>query len=324
MNAVDAVRVLLAGVLLFSAASKAHGGIERLAQALDRFAILPAGRERWSAAFLIAYEAVAGLLLLTPWHHGGAAIAALLTLGFTYAVSTALVRGEIFACDCFGTASRIKVSPFLLALDLILLAGALFLVATETRLWDASWQTLAIVTATTLAVGGALQSARVAFFADVARGLPEGSPAPAAMVTSASGRRHDVQDLAAAGVVIVFVTLECAACVRLLRALAVRDDRAIPVLVVTPDSAQTLIERHGCDPQWTCGGTCSRGLRRLLRIPGHPAAVVLGARRILGNCCPATPQGIVEAMSRISRAGQSSEAPLPRDASRSAWHARWS
>lgn len=318
MSPSDLARALLAGCLLLAAASKALDGGEGFVRSLARFGVLPPGAERGAARAVIASEAVAGILLLSPARTLGALLAALLAAGFAWAVSSALARGDLFACGCFGKLPSPAVGPWLLALDLGLLGAATALAAERLagpgwrEIGDPTGRLLAVVAATVV-LGLALQSARSAFLPGFRAGLPEGERPPDVAVRTASGdevRVRDLAVLAGGGAVLLFVHGGCPACRRLLGGLDAFPG-GLPVFVVggAGEDAAALAARFSLDPRRTIGGRGAADLRRHLRIPGSPAAVALGRGRVRGTAFPAGPSVLPEL---AERAAGRPAAPGPR------------
>lgn len=118
------IRLLLAGVFFYAGFVK-MGTSERFAITVAQFTFLPPILIGAVAATLGWIEtAVAALLLIPRTKKIGAAIAAVLLLGFIVALGWALQQGIIVDCGCFGEdplPSRGKMI-FALGRDAVLLA----------------------------------------------------------------------------------------------------------------------------------------------------------------------------------------------------------
>ena len=299
-----AARLALAFVLLLAAAGKTRAGVSSVGEIVARYGIVPAARARTIARLLIGLEAAAGLLLVTPWHTLGAALAAFLALGFACAVSSALARGEAFSCGCFGPVVRLRVSAWLFGLDLVLLGLALYVLGEPLAGgWGLPWQRLAVVLLAVLVIGGSLQAARVAFLPARA-GSSSGAPAPHLIVRSVAGTTLPIDGLATEGIVLVFVTAPCPRCLRLLRSLTLTRRADVPLLFVgsgSPHAVRTLLDEHGGASEWTTSGSDAVALRRAFRIPGSPAAVGLAGGRVLATAFPATVEAVHEIARQVHR-----------------------
>lgn len=297
MSAAAFARTLLAAVLLLAAVGKLRHGLPRFVTALEQFGIGGSGSR--AAVFILAMETAAGVLLISPWPEAGSIMAAGLMASFSYFISSTLARGGRFACGCFGSVVRITVSPTLLGADLALLGLAIFLVADVlVPSWSPTWTRLWIVVAASLVVGGSLQAARVRV-SKGKTGLLPGARAPRLTARTASGGRVDIEELAARGCLILFVSPHCTPCRRLLRSLAESGPWRVPVLFVasTPgDELRLLVERHGCDPRWTTGGLDGLRLQSRFRITGVPAAVRLVQGTVLATKVPADERFVHDAV----------------------------
>jgi hypothetical protein len=311
MTGASVLRALLAAVFALAAAGKMTAGVQRFADILGRYQVLPIGSEKRVAMAIIGCEAAAALLILTPWYRLGAALAAVVAAGAAYLVSTALAHGHTFSCGCFGRVMRLSVSPWLLAADICLFAALLTILTEGTgTLWQGRpWHQLAAFTSAALVLGGAAQATRVAFFSYLDTEAREATRVPRLTLRTVSGPPISVRELAAQGGVVLFVEASCTSCIRLVQILPTLELRDLPVLVVSSreHTPEVFAARIGCDPRWTTGGTEGAALRRRLRVRSVPTAVVLGDERILAAVFPASGTSLEQAAARV--AGQPRRAP---------------
>jgi putative oxidoreductase len=121
------VELVVGGVFIYAGAIKAHDPLG-FAYDIDNYKILP-----WVVSVRLAFylpwlEILCGLtVILRRLYRGGLSILALLLGLFLLATIGAKVRGLDITCGCFGHASQNWSFSAHLAVDLVLLALAVFL-----------------------------------------------------------------------------------------------------------------------------------------------------------------------------------------------------
>ncbi len=171
---VHVARAVVFVVLLTSGLFKLSAGWDASVETVRRYAVLKPRLAARAAFVLIGAELVAAVLLVTPFYRAGALVGAAVFAAAGLAVSAVLTRGESIDCGCFGNALSIQTSPWLLCLDLVLLATCLFLVAAG-GVFPATSVYLVLTIAAVLLVGMTLQSVRANFFPTFFVSLPAGS-----------------------------------------------------------------------------------------------------------------------------------------------------
>jgi putative oxidoreductase len=122
-----AISLVLTAVFIYAGIDKIHDPFQ-FADNISGFAILPAVLINLLALGLPPFEVGCALLLLAPWTRrvGALAIAVISVMFFT-ALASALLRGLTLDCGCFGAGAPSRPRMWVeLALDLLLLSGALF------------------------------------------------------------------------------------------------------------------------------------------------------------------------------------------------------
>ena len=106
------------------------------AQAIANYRMVPMPLLHTFAWLLPVVEAVVGLALIVGWQRRGAALlAAVMTVMFIIAITTALVRGLDISCGCFDTAAGSHLGLDLLLRDILLLAAAVVPLLSERDRW---------------------------------------------------------------------------------------------------------------------------------------------------------------------------------------------
>lgn len=125
-RAIMPIRVLLGGLLLFTAITKAIHAADFLGS-IRGYEILPNPLVPWSGFLLIAAESAIGIALIFGYFVRKAAIAAAaLLFVFTAAIASAVMRDLPIACGC-GIGSDAPVSWWEVARDLLLVAIAVLI-----------------------------------------------------------------------------------------------------------------------------------------------------------------------------------------------------
>lgn len=292
-----AATAALSGTLAAASLGKLGGGMERLRRDLRQFADLP----DFVAPTLVAAELTLALALLGPAAGVAAAFALALFAAFSWFVSTALARGAMVDCGCFGAIARIKVSAMLLALDLALLGASLFLVLRFTGLAEGTIPELALVTGSVLLAGLTAQSARANFFPDVAVGLAKGAPVPGLVAHARDGAAIPIGGNGGAGMLLLFVSAECPACLALVRAAGDCAASSAPWFVVPADDNDGGVDAPLVQlAPARVVGKGAQGLARVLRVRARPAIVAVRDGAVLETVFPATPARFAAAMARMS------------------------
>jgi uncharacterized membrane protein YphA (DoxX/SURF4 family) len=121
-------RLALAALFAYAALSKLADPAA-FARDIANYHLLSDALSGWAAVLFPVCELVIALGLLLPSHARGAALlAALMLVGFAFAMGQARLRGIDLACGCFGGEARVSWGKVLL--DLGLAGLALWLVAT--------------------------------------------------------------------------------------------------------------------------------------------------------------------------------------------------
>jgi uncharacterized membrane protein YphA (DoxX/SURF4 family) len=118
-------RWVVGGVFLYASLDKIADPAS-FAQAVYNYRLLPLSLLHPFALLLPWLEAVAGLALIAGvWWRGAALLCSVLTLTFTLAVASALLRQLDISCGCFHTTGGASVGMSLLWRDLLLLVACL-------------------------------------------------------------------------------------------------------------------------------------------------------------------------------------------------------
>lgn len=127
-----AVILAVSGIFIYASISKILDP-SLFALQLKYYKIYPLWSLHLIALLVPWWELIAGLALLIPPLRKGAALVLMgLILGFLVSVSQALARGLDIECGCFGSGSG-KIGWLVLALDLALLSGTLWLLISPKR-----------------------------------------------------------------------------------------------------------------------------------------------------------------------------------------------
>jgi len=124
---VPAIAFALAALFIYAGAEKISEPLQ-FADTIAAFAILPAVAINLLAAGLPIFEVGSGLLLLVPRiRRIGALAVVLISMVFFSALLSALVRGLVLDCGCFGTGPPSRPRMWLeLGSDVLFFSGALF------------------------------------------------------------------------------------------------------------------------------------------------------------------------------------------------------
>ena len=292
-------------VAFFAAAGvgKAVGGIALTRTLVHRFAIVPPRVADHLAPLLVVTELLVTIGLLSAFRTAAATLAALLCLSFTYAVSTALARGEDFDCGCLGALAKLRVTPRLLMLDLVMLGASLFLVCRAFFGVPAGSPAGLMLTCGAVAILGlTAQSVRANFFPSYAMGLSPGTPVPDFSGRTGDGRMLRSADLSRDGAVLLFLSGRCPACQRLLADVDQHASSSVRCLVL----AET--DRGAAQPPFASLDSAavvisgSDAIARSLGIRARPAAVMLKHGTILGTLFPTSRTGLIAALAIVRSA----------------------
>ena len=126
-SSVLAVVLALAALFIYAGAGKLSDRLE-FADTIAAFAILPEVLVNLLALALPMFELGCGLLLLVPGTRRiGALAVALISVVFFSALLSALLRGLVLDCGCFGSGAPSRPRMWLeLGLDAVVFSGALF------------------------------------------------------------------------------------------------------------------------------------------------------------------------------------------------------
>lgn len=121
------VVLALAALFIYAGAAKLGDPLE-FADTIAAFAILPAALVTLLALALPIFELGCGLLLLVPrTMRIGALAVALISVVFFSALLSALLRGLVLDCGCFGSGAPSRPRMWLeLGLDAMVFSGSLF------------------------------------------------------------------------------------------------------------------------------------------------------------------------------------------------------
>jgi uncharacterized membrane protein YphA (DoxX/SURF4 family) len=130
-----ALRVILAGIFLYSGLIKASGSAQ-FAIALAPFTFLPETWIRPLSILLPLCEIVGGLLILiSPTKQIGVSVILVLCILFAAVLGWALANGIIVSCSCFGEDDEPSAMKMVLALGRdLFLAGLALVIILERRL----------------------------------------------------------------------------------------------------------------------------------------------------------------------------------------------
>jgi putative oxidoreductase len=122
-----AIALALAALFIYAGAEKIGDPLQ-FADTIAAFAILPAVLINLMALGLPIFEIGSGLLLLVPrTRRIGALSVILISIVFFSALLSALARGLVLDCGCFGSGPPSRSRMWLeLGLDAVLFSGALF------------------------------------------------------------------------------------------------------------------------------------------------------------------------------------------------------
>jgi uncharacterized membrane protein YphA (DoxX/SURF4 family) len=124
------VRIALGLLLVIAGVLKAGSG-EAMAETIANYRLLSAPAAQILAVTLPWIEMVAGLLLvLGLWTRAAAGLSAGMLGAFGVAVLSALLRGLDISCGCFGSSTAARVGFGALGIDVLGVAGAVFLTRT--------------------------------------------------------------------------------------------------------------------------------------------------------------------------------------------------
>jgi hypothetical protein len=306
-------RLLLATCLAASVVGKLREGPESFRAAMRRFGLVPPRHERAVTGSLLVLEAAAVMALLSPAYIIGACISALLGGAFAWAVSHVLARGGHFPCHCFGSLFDLRVSAWLLGLDLLIISGSVFLGVEymglgwfEPRVLD-----LALITSVVLVAGLTAQWLRVRVVDSRGgpvglSGLPPGSPVPELPPTDLHREREVLARLRGGTVLLLFMSNDCPLCGPILDAVSVSayPDHRWELLVAfredEPTVRETLsrvslpVDRVLLSASW---------VYRLFEIPGTPAAVEVSGGVVRRTILPLGPVDFHDVCSGLSSGG---------------------
>ena len=97
-----AISIVLGALFVYAGALKIRTPLV-LADTMAAFGILPVALIIPFALALSPFEIIAGLLLLVGWHRRVGALALLIAVAlYTTAIGSALARGIVIDCGCFG------------------------------------------------------------------------------------------------------------------------------------------------------------------------------------------------------------------------------
>ncbi len=137
--AAAAVRIALGAVLLLAGSLKI-GDPEQFALVIARYGIVPDFLVPYGAVMVPALEVLTGVLLLVGYRIRAASlVGAAMMAVFSVFIAAAMARGERFDCGCFnfgrvGLGISETVGPWVLARDLLFLAGFLILLRARRHL----------------------------------------------------------------------------------------------------------------------------------------------------------------------------------------------
>jgi peroxiredoxin len=282
------IQLLLAGVFAFAGAAKLFdlGGSRR---AMADFGVPERAAPLAGLLLPLAELATAAALVLNPSARWGAVAALTLLLAFSAGIANAMRRGRAPDCNCFGqihsapagarTLARNAVFAILAAIlvwhgpgpaidawvadrtaaELVAIGttmAALALAAFSFRVWSENGRlrrnAAVAPSADEAPERGALFPERGTLFKGQPEGLPVGTMAPNFTLADMRGETRTLESLRARGrpVVLEFIDPGCAACDRLLPALARWQSalaERVTVAVVTPGSTEdrSVWEEHG-------------------------------------------------------------------------------
>jgi uncharacterized membrane protein YphA (DoxX/SURF4 family) len=127
-----AVRLIAAGIFLYAGWQKITVP-EQFADNIAAYQILPLSIINPMALAFPPLEIMVGFLLLVGWRRRLAAFSALILISiFTVALASAIARGLVIDCGCFGASAPSKSHlSFALIRDLAMCAGLLYLYVSE-------------------------------------------------------------------------------------------------------------------------------------------------------------------------------------------------
>jgi len=121
-----AVSIAVAAVFIYAGIDKIRD-LQQFTDSIAAFAIVPVAFINLLALGLPPFEVACGVLLLwPPTRRVGALAVAVISVVFFTALLSALLRGLVLDCGCFGTGTPSRPRMWVeLGLDLVLFAGAL-------------------------------------------------------------------------------------------------------------------------------------------------------------------------------------------------------
>jgi hypothetical protein len=293
-------RFVLAVSFGVAAATKMRDGIDRAADTVARF--WPVA-ERWYrplAVLVIVSEGAAALLLATPFYRVGAATALALALGFAWVVSSALAAGRALVCGCFGTALPLRVGPQLLAADLALAAASFSVVLAPGIPPERHGLVLGVLVGGALAVGGAVQSVRVAFATSRETRTTARGPIGPLAVRDAGGELRFVSTLADRGVVLLWLRPGCPACLRVMQQARDASEADVEFVLANPDGlGRRQWSDIGFEPAVTIEGSNAVRVGLELRLRAFPSIVVLADQAVQVMPNNAAQDGVARAVAIV-------------------------
>jgi uncharacterized membrane protein YphA (DoxX/SURF4 family) len=132
------LRVLLGGLFVYSSADKVLDP-ERFAIAARAYQLLPLSLTNVFALVLAWSELLAGIMLIFGVQTRRAAAALFLLLAmFTIAIATAIVRGLVIDCGCFGNEGGARTGYLVILRNLFLITATLMVMRFESGFFDLS------------------------------------------------------------------------------------------------------------------------------------------------------------------------------------------
>ncbi|MBN2077356.1 MAG: DoxX family membrane protein [Spirochaetes bacterium] len=139
--ATASVRLVLGALLLFAGSLKI-GDPEQFALVIARYGVLPDFLLPYGAVMVPVLEALTGILLIIGYRVRAASlVGAVMMALFSLFIAVAMAGGERFDCGCFyfgrlGLGISETVGPWVLARDLVFLAGFLLLLRAHRHLFS--------------------------------------------------------------------------------------------------------------------------------------------------------------------------------------------
>ena len=307
---VAVARLVLAGVFVVSAIAKLRDR-SGAREAVVAFGVPTALVGAVAAGLPFAELAAAVLLVLPdPAATTGSVLALVLLAAFTAAIVTNLVRGNRFACHCFGSMSdtaeigwgTVARNGAFIVLALISLVGA----GSQSAVWSVAadldgdeallWAGGLLLVGAVVFLGYVVQTLMSKYGEvllrlenlEVATGLAEAPEAPPFRLPDLDGNETELQEVLDEGrpVMVVFVSPSCAICTELLPELETWQtdaDHAIGVLVLTNGPVEANREKLADFPGLRTLLQSDDDLLEPLGIQGTPGAVLIGTDgRLIG------------------------------------------